>query len=134
MPAFKATEFSVTEQSITPTGNSEIYLAATIEEAVQACLYTKGLAGDASIGPSGKTVNCGGISYTITPDKDKPVHPKQRIRMGEMKGDPHPIPQGTEGTVENVVWVQNSWHISVKWDNGRTLAICNPPDTFDIVG
>lgn len=60
----------------------------------------------------------------------------QRIRLVEMPSDPAPIEAGTEGTVTAVqlfpgydAWAQ----IQVRWDNGRTLALCVPPDRYEVV-
>jgi hypothetical protein len=133
MQTFIATEFLISDAAITPTGMVEKYMAETVEEAVRSCLYTKGLSnGNAKVGPTGRTVVVGNLSYAIT--AEKPVNVGQRIRMIEMPKDPCPIPKGTEGTVSGVVRVQNSWQISVDWDNGRTLSVVSPPDTFDIIG
>ena len=60
-----------------------------------------------------------------------------RIRLNYMPDDPNPIPSGTKGTVTNVNEVKMMrppfTQISVKWDNGRTLSLCVPPDSFTIL-
>lgn len=60
-----------------------------------------------------------------------------RVRLVFMPNDPDPIPEGTEGTVEDVVtmdWGQDKkTQVFVKWDNGRTLSCICPPDFMEIV-
>lgn len=55
-----------------------------------------------------------------------------RIRMIHMPDDPDPIPAGTTGTITNVNPVNLAGdkftQYSVKWDNGRRLSACVPPD------
>ena len=54
-----------------------------------------------------------------------------------MADDPDPILIGQTGTVADVsqhgagtsAWFQ----IDVDWDNGRTLMLVSPPDTFEIL-
>ena len=65
------------------------------------------------------------------------VEPGTRIRLGYMPDDPDPVPVGTLGTVE---WATRmtferrpTWQIGVKWDNGRTLMLVSPPDSFSVV-
>ena len=54
-----------------------------------------------------------------------PVRVGDRVQVTGPIDDPHPIPVGTEGTVD---WV-GSWtweytrQIGVKWDNGRSLIL-----------
>ena len=60
-----------------------------------------------------------------------------RLRLTSMRDDPDPIQIGQMGTVVSVArhgggkdaWIQ----IDVSWDNGRTLMLVSPPDTFEIV-
>lgn len=62
----------------------------------------------------------------------RPPKPGERIELVAMPQDPHPIPVGTNGTVNfvrehktgNSVWLQ----IDVAWDNGRQLMLVVPPD------
>ena len=63
-----------------------------------------------------------------------------RIRLLEMQDDPDPIPPGTTGTVTSVHQfrglgprLEGAWHISVNWDVSRSLALCYPPDHFEII-
>lgn len=62
-----------------------------------------------------------------------------RIELVSMPNDPDPIPFGTRGTVTwNGGWVRGITardyeQISVKWDNGRTLGLCIPPDVVRVV-
>lgn len=53
--------------------------------------------------------------------------------------DPQPLAPGSRGTVD---YISNPirfpgeppfQQIGVKWDNGRTLMLCCPPDSFRIV-
>lgn len=58
----------------------------------------------------------------------------KRIRLVEMHADPDPIPVGLCGTV---LWSTpvplGRRQVIVKWDDERTLALCVPPDKFDII-
>lgn len=60
-----------------------------------------------------------------------------RVRLVFMPNDPDPIPEGTEGTVEEVVamdWGQDKkTQVYVRWDNGRTLSCVCPPDFLEIL-
>lgn len=60
-----------------------------------------------------------------------------RVRLVFMPNDPDPIPEGTEGTVEEVVdidWGQDKkTQVYVRWDNGRTLSCICPPDFLEIL-
>jgi hypothetical protein len=53
--------------------------------------------------------------------------------------DPDPIASGTKGTVSHISPVirfpgeSPFQQISVKWDNGRTLMLCCPPDQFKVI-
>ena len=55
-----------------------------------------------------------------------------RIMLIGMPNDPDPVPHGTQGTVESVLcmtWPEQEWaQVTVKWDNGRRLSLCVPPD------
>ena len=63
--------------------------------------------------------------------------PGERIRLVAMHDDPDPIPAGQVGTVVGVMhhgdgsdkWFQ----IDISWDNGRSLMLVSPPDTFEII-
>lgn len=58
-----------------------------------------------------------------------------RIECVHMPHDPAPIKKGTAGTV----WSVNNLdfagcvQIGVKWDDGRTLSLCCPPDRYRII-
>ncbi len=56
-----------------------------------------------------------------------------RIRLRSMPMDPDPIPVGSLGTVVEVIdhhdWIQ----VDVDWDNGRSLMLTLPEDTFELV-
>jgi hypothetical protein len=62
-----------------------------------------------------------------------------RIRLLSMENDPCPIPYGTEGTVTSINEYptgnrhRTEWHIGMAWDNGRTLSLVNPPDSFTVL-
>jgi hypothetical protein len=53
----------------------------------------------------------------------------RRVRCIQMD-DPHPVPSGTEGTVE---FVDDMNQIHVKWDNGSTLALIPESDTYELL-
>jgi hypothetical protein len=51
-----------------------------------------------------------------------------------MVDDPCPITAGARGTVEQVLWLIDSYHVQVAWENTtRTLALCVPPDKIKVV-
>ena len=63
---FNATEFNIGEKEIAPTGTVLTFMADTLAEAVEHCLYTLRLKNaNAVIGASGKTVICGGTGYAL---------------------------------------------------------------------
>jgi hypothetical protein len=53
-----------------------------------------------------------------------------RIELVEMTEDPDPIPSGTRGTVDWVNELPTFTQIGVRWDNGRSLMFCVPPDRY----
>lgn len=60
------------------------------------------------------------------------------IEMVEMEGeDPNPIPPGTKGVVTKIVSNIFSGipeeHLSIKWENGRTLKVLLPHDKIRII-
>jgi hypothetical protein len=59
-----------------------------------------------------------------------------RIRLLCMPDDPNPIPAGSEGEVTfvNEVRSMQFTQIGVKWDDGRTLSLAVPPDSFTVIG
>lgn len=60
--------------------------------------------------------------------------PGQRVRLVHMGDDPDPIPVGTEGTVESCTDAgYGFWQVGIKWDNGRGLMACCPPDVLEVV-
>ncbi len=61
------------------------------------------------------------------------VKPGDRIKLINMPDDPDPIPAGSEGIVIDVTDGPLA-QITVKWDNGRTLALIPGVDRFEIVG
>ena len=56
-----------------------------------------------------------------------------RVELIEMPEDPAPIPPGTQGTVDWVGEHSRFVQIGVRWDNGRSLMLCVPPDRFRVV-
>lgn len=58
-----------------------------------------------------------------------PFDEGDRIVLDAMPDDPDPVRRGERGVVLWVEPVLNCWHVGVRWDNGRTLALCMPPDT-----
>jgi len=65
------------------------------------------------------------------------LKPGDRIKLVAMPDDPHPIPAGSTGTVEETQYLslggRSSLQVCVKWDNGRNLALVMPPDTVEII-
>lgn len=63
--------------------------------------------------------------------------PGDRVKLVFMPNDPHPIPEGTEGTVVDVQqmdWGHDKFsQVSVNWDNGRRLSCVVPPDFLEII-
>lgn len=58
-----------------------------------------------------------------------PLEHGDRIELVSMENDPCPIPVGATGTVEECdKWSDKTWTVRVRWDNGRSLALCIPPD------
>jgi hypothetical protein len=60
-----------------------------------------------------------------------------RVEMISMPEDPNPIEAGTKGTIEHINPVdfgsEKFTQVSVKWDNGRTLMVCIPPDQIRVI-
>ena len=61
-----------------------------------------------------------------------------RIRLtSHMADDPDPVPIGTEGTVTLASEVTGLGppyvQVGVKWDNGRSLGLVCPPDSFSMM-
>jgi hypothetical protein len=63
------------------------------------------------------------------------MNPGDRIRVIAMPEDPNPIPAGEMGTVQGSADFDDcSWRqVYVKWDSGRTLMLCIPPDVVEVV-
>lgn len=59
-----------------------------------------------------------------------------RVELVSMRDDPWPIPVGTHGTVIDVndcdLGENPFTQISVRWDNGRKLMVCVPPDELKL--
>jgi hypothetical protein len=53
----------------------------------------------------------------------------KRIKLIEMKEDPHPIESGTMGTIYHIGYDT----LNVKWDNGRQLGVIVDVDEFEII-
>lgn len=65
------------------------------------------------------------------------LEPGDRVELLSMPDDPHPVPVGTTGTVERVAhfdWPHPYDQVSVRWDNGRSLALVIPPDRVRVLG
>jgi hypothetical protein len=58
-----------------------------------------------------------------------------RIELISMRDDPDPIEPGTNGIVNfvNDNPALGFIQYGVLWDNGRTLMLCVPPDTFKVL-
>jgi len=54
-----------------------------------------------------------------------------RIRLIHMDDPYAPVPEGMTGTV---VAVDDAGTLHMKWDNGRSLAICPEVDSFTKIG
>ena len=63
---------------------------------------------------------------------DEPLSPSDRVKMVSST-DPDPIPVGTKGIVQNSVEFQGLMIYGVKWDNGRTLNLCEGEDEWEKV-
>jgi hypothetical protein len=66
------------------------------------------------------------------------MKPGDRIRLLAMPDDPNPIPVSPTAIVQRIVPVHRSieeaWdQVYVKWDSGRTLMLCIPPDVVEVV-
>ena len=63
----------------------------------------------------------------------------KRIKSGYMPDDPDPLPFGTQGTVISVSEplslgsFRTYRQIDVNWDNGRTIMLVVPPDSYFLV-
>jgi hypothetical protein len=61
----------------------------------------------------------------------------QRIELVHMGNDPHPIAQGTKGTVEYCTKyrtkIGEEYQVGVSWDNGRKLAVLLPHDIVRVI-
>jgi len=62
----------------------------------------------------------------------KNVKSGDHIRLLNMPNDPDPIPVGSEGIVTDVTDGPLA-QITVKWDNGRSLALIPGIDGFEII-
>ena len=59
-----------------------------------------------------------------------------RVELVLMLLDPDPIPEGTFGTVQDVISFEAPYaydQVSVEWDNGRTLSLVIPPDIVRVL-
>lgn len=60
-----------------------------------------------------------------------------RVELVAMPADPDPVPPGTRGTIRRASvhrWTTGTFvQYDVAWDNGRTLAAIDPPDTLRLV-
>jgi hypothetical protein len=64
---WKATEYRIAGDTLTPTGRVEIYQADTKADAVRKCLYTHKVSdGNARVGFTGRTVYTRDLGYAIT--------------------------------------------------------------------
>jgi len=67
MASFLASEALITDEAIELTGQTEIYLAMTADQAAQSLLYTRRLNnGNWQMGQSGRTVHLGNKTWAIT--------------------------------------------------------------------
>jgi hypothetical protein len=61
------------------------------------------------------------------------MKPGDRIRLLAMPEDPNPIAVGELGTVVRISTIGPWDQVYVKWDSGRTLMLCIPPDVVELV-
>lgn len=60
--------------------------------------------------------------------------PGQRIKLLAMTDDPNALPHGSEGEVTFVTRLfDDKFQLGVRWDNGRTLHLAVPPDTYEVL-
>jgi len=59
---------------------------------------------------------------------NEPLSPSDRVELLSMPNDPYPIPVGTKGIVTDVFELSGEKIYGVKWDNGRTLNLCENED------
>ena len=65
--------------------------------------------------------------------KQAPLKIGDRIKLINMIDDPDPIKPGTLGTVRRVLPWLDEWTVYMEWDGGRTLSMCLPGDTYELV-
>lgn len=58
-----------------------------------------------------------------------------RIRLVRMGEDPYPVPDGSTGTVTEVLNVKSRYYqqICVDWDNGRRLMLLPDVDEWEVI-
>lgn len=56
-----------------------------------------------------------------------------RVKLLHMPNDPDPVPNGSTGTVWRVADFGSHAQIGVNWDNGRSLNIVVPEDSFEVL-
>lgn len=70
------------------------------------------------------------FDITLVKKLEKEYPQGTRIRLIEMKDDPHPVPSGMTGTV---IGVSPIAFLYVSWDNGRTLSLAYRLDCFEVI-
>ncbi|MBE6826343.1 MAG: DUF4314 domain-containing protein [Ruminococcus sp.] len=58
------------------------------------------------------------------------MYPEGTLIQLDHMNDPYPVPAGTVG---EVVTVDDSGNVQVRWQNGRTLAVIPEADQFHVV-
>ncbi len=68
------------------------------------------------------------------PNRPSMVPPEgTRLRLVDMPDDPDPVPRGSTGTVTGGSDLRDWTQIWVRWDNGRSLSLAVPPDTYEVI-
>jgi hypothetical protein len=70
------------------------------------------------------------MEKTLLYRKQSEEYQGKRIRCIHMNDDPHPVPDGIEGTV---IYVDDIGTIQVIWDNGSSLGLIQGVDEYKFI-